>query len=360
MVDGADDTPWHLLTRHLSGVASATEEAELQRWIEADPSREQFVRALKGAWQISGALPERHDASLAWQRVASRIGEPRRRTAWWPHPLVRIAAVLVAAVGLTGILWGPVRHAIAKLGTTPSAPAAIALREASTQRGQRATVLLSDGSRVTLDAATTIRYPLTFTAGARRELYLDGEAYFEVAHDSLHPFIVHTRSAETRVLGTKFVVRAYGTDTGVEVAVREGKVALSAALDRTLIGDTSRGPGAVRAAVLTHGQVGRLPSGGEAAVVIGADAERYLAWTDGGLVFRDTPLRDVLGDLSRWYDLDVRFAPGSEPELADRRFTGSFVNPKADDVLTFLALSTDVHVKRNGRTITVAPNRRGR
>jgi transmembrane sensor len=251
--------------------------------------------------------------------------------------------VLVAAAGLGGIYF-------LNVSRTPSAPRAVALRETSTRPGERATVLLADGSRVTLAAASTLRYPLTF--GPTRDLHLQGEAYFEVAHDPTRPFLVHARGAETRVLGTKFVVRALAADSAVVVAVAEGKVALSRARDTTL--------SAVRAAVLTRGEVGRLAPGGDAAVLVGADAAQYLAWTEGRLLFRDTPLRDVLPELSRWYGFDVRFAPGAERELADRRFTGTFANESADEVLTFLSLSAEVRVTREGDRIMLSPKHRAR
>jgi transmembrane sensor len=203
---------------------------------------------------------------------------------------------------------------------------------------------------VTLAPGSTLRYPLTF--GATRQLVLDGEAYFEVAHDSLHPFVVDARGAQTRVLGTRFVVRALGSDSAVVVAVAEGRVALSRARDSTL--------GAVRAAVLAKGEVGRLAPGSEAAVLVGADASRYLSWTEGRLAFRDTPLREVLPELSRWYGLDIGLAPDAPSELGDRRFTGSFVNQPVDEVLTFVALSADLRITRAGTRILLAPRRHRR
>jgi transmembrane sensor len=355
-MDGSDETPWQLLTRSFSGVASSSEEAELRHWIEADPSREEFVQALRAAWAESGVLPERHDTDAAWMRVRRRVaGAPRPlrlaeavypagRERPWARTLFRVAAVVIAAAGLGGILL------LNNQLRTPSASRAVALRETSTRPGQRATVLLADGSRVTLAAGSTLRYPLTF--GDTRELHLDGEAYFEVASDSTSPFVVLARGAETRVLGTKFVVRALAPDSAVVVAVAEGKVALSRAGDTAL--------SAVRAAVLTRGEVGRLAPGGEAAVLVGADAAQYLAWTEGRLLFRDTPLRDVIPELSRWYGLDVRFAPGAERRLGDRRFTGTFANQPADEVLTFLALSAELRVTREEGRVTLSPKRRAR
>ena len=373
-MDTGDEIPWQLLTRYLSGVTSAAERTQIERWVATDPSRERLVRVLLEGWRASGSIPERHDPSAGWARIEVRIGRRADRRAvvaiervsvpegaWWTRPWFWVAAVALISVGAGTFLLRP-------FGPPAERRAADArplqsdqtFRKTTTRRGERATVMLPDSSRVTLGAASTLRYPLAFSRASRtgetryqRDLYLEGEAFFEVTADSLHPFVVHTRGAETRVLGTKFVVRANPNDSVVNVAVSEGKVALKAVSSSRPNGGKGA-ESANRVALLTRGEVGRVVRGDEAAVIVGADADRYLAWTDGELVFRDTPLREVVAELARWYDVDVRLAAGTESILGSRRFTATFKNQRVDEVLTFLALSADVRLRRSGQSVVVS------
>jgi ferric-dicitrate binding protein FerR (iron transport regulator) len=204
----------------------------------------------------------------------------------------------------------------------------------ATRRGERAEVYLSDGTRVTLGAASRLRFsaPLRKTS---RDVYLEGEAVFEVTHNPKWPFVVRAAHAVTEDLGTRFSMRAYPTDSVVTVAVAEGKVALR--------GDRESG------AVLGQGDVGMLTRGGRLETQHGVPLEPYLAWADGRLVFTNTPLSDVLPQLARWRDLDVR----THGLSADTLFlTATFTTESTDELLRYIALTLDVRQERRGRTVT--------
>jgi ferric-dicitrate binding protein FerR (iron transport regulator) len=216
----------------------------------------------------------------------------------------------------------------------------VALRTVATKNAQRASLTLVDGSTVILAPASRLRYASDFGTNTR-DVYLEGEAYFDVVHDGDHAFAVHTATAITKDLGTSFSVHAYASDTTVRVVVAEGSVELRA----------DHLPSGRRGAVLTAGQLGRLASDGTALVQPAADVSRYLAWTRGRLVFDDTPLGEAVPQLERWYDIELRLA---DPSLARLSLTGSYKDEPIAEVIQNIALALNLRVEHHGGTIFLA------
>ena len=183
------------------------------------------------------------------------------------------------------------------------------MRVISTATGQRADIRLSDGSRVALGVASRLRLAPDF--GERsRDVYLDGTAYFDVVHDTTRPFRVHTPTAVTQDVGTRFVVTAYQESGSTQVVVAEGAVTLRAPTDS-----------AAHAVQLGAGSLARITREGTPVMVRAVDPAQYMAWMDGRLVFHDTPLSDVVAELHRWYDEDIRLGDST---LARLPFSASF------------------------------------
>jgi ferric-dicitrate binding protein FerR (iron transport regulator) len=165
-----------------------------------------------------------------------------------------------------------------------------------------------------------------------RKVQLEGEAYFDVRHDPRRPFIVHANDLVAEDLGTEFVVRAYPEDPYGQVIVRKGRVG---------IGTT----------VVTPGYLGRLAADGTP-VVESADTVSWFAWTRGQLLFKRTPLRDALPQLSRWYDVQFRLA---DPSFGDRELSGP-IPPRLDDnFLKALEVTLGLRLTREGRILTFHP-----
>jgi transmembrane sensor len=250
------------------------------------------------------------------------------------------------------------------------APALAVLRTYATARGQRAEVRLTDGTRVVLAPATTLRIlgdttdgNRTFGAGASglRGVALDGEAYFEVTHDAAHPFEVRTAHGIARDLGTAFVVSSYPEVQGMRVAVRSGLVALHRALPLVALHPTaasSKRPAdspsvdAAPLVTLGKGDLARVDTSGMVTLARGADVEPYIAWTHDSLVFRGTPLREVAAALSRWYDLDVVLGDSA---IGDRHLALTLDTEAPDVALRLIALSLDLRVERRGQTVSLYP-----
>lgn len=161
----------------------------------------------------------------------------------------------------------------------------------SVPRGGEYRIELADGTKVWLNSASRLQYPVVFS-GDRREVYLEGEAYFEVKRDTAKPFVVHAGSQEITVLGTSFGVTAYEGETNDYTTLVSGKVKV--AFERT---DKSY--------ILQPGmQVTYNKESGEVTERKVNTAE-YVAWKDGMYVFKQKRLEDILTTLSRWYDFQV-------------------------------------------------------
>ncbi len=344
-----DDFDRTLLAKYLAGECSPEEATEVERWIAAAPRRGEVVEELRSVWARAGELAERRtpvDLDAVRRRVAARLraeAEREHRRVARPdsvspsggrrlhrlHPMWAMAAALLLVVG-AGLVWraqyGMGRDGAAAARTT-------APQEYATPRGQRGVVRLADGTRLILAPDSRLQVARQFGTAATRDVHLEGEAFFQVAHDPARPFLVHAANAVTRVLGTEFSVRAYPGDREVAVVVKSGTVAL-------------------QDAVLTHGHLGRVDAGGRTTVTGGVDLDRALAWTEGRLVFKNTPLGEALPELSRWFDLEFRL---SDSALASRQLTASFRTQPGEPMVDALALMLDVRAERRGSVVTFYP-----
>ncbi len=158
-------------------------------------------------------------------------------------------------------------------------------------RGGEYNLVLSDGTKVWLNAESKLIYPSRFTGGDRA-VSLEGEAYFEVTKNAGHPFIVHTRKQDIQVLGTEFNVHAYSDENKVITTLVNGSVRISSFGEKMILK-----PGE---------QV--ISENGRASVEKHADIKQAIAWKEGYFFFNNTSLYDVMNQLSRWYDVQVNYA----------------------------------------------------
>ncbi|WP_018337599.1 FecR family protein [Butyricimonas synergistica] len=164
---------------------------------------------------------------------------------------------------------------------------------------------LSDGSKVWLNSMTELRFPVTFT-GEERRVYLTGEAYFEVAHDSKYPFIVETeKGMEVKVYGTEFNMNTY-RENMVQTVLVKGKVGIR-------VDDTGK------EVMLAPGQIAEYEEKTGTVRVEEVDPYRYIAWRDGEFVFERETIEEIMERLSRWFDVKVSYENES---LKRKRFTG--------------------------------------
>lgn len=202
-----------------------------------------------------------------------------------------------------------------------------------TPRGGEYALLLSDGTKVHLNAMTSLRFPVTFNDGPRK-VELEGEAYFEVSKTG-QPFIVCTQGMQVEVLGTTFNISAYPQEE-LQTTLVNGSVKVN-----TETGESR---------VLKPSQQATINRGSNNIQVRMVDAAFYTSWINGKIHFKDQRLEDIMKTLSRWYDMEVIFATEKTKDL---RF-GCHVD-RYSEITPFVRLLEEtqkVHVKIDGKTIT--------
>lgn len=214
----------------------------------------------------------------------------------------------------------------------------------STPKGRQFLLLLPDGTKVWLNAASSITYPTAFI-GKERTVKMTGEAYFEVAKNPQQPFKVNIHdTAEIEVLGTHFNVNAYANETGIKTTLLEGKVKV---VNREpAIGHAA----AQQSATLTPGQQARL-SNNQLSVIDNPDIDQVIAWKEGIFNFEGASLREVMNQLERWYDIDVVY----EKNIPTTRFYGKISRKVTlSSVLQGLA-DAKVNFRIEGKQLIVTP-----
>jgi ferric-dicitrate binding protein FerR (iron transport regulator) len=335
---------WEHLERYIRRDGTAAELDALDAWVNADPRR----RALADAMRIVGRAPDqpapsRWDVDRALRRVRRQRHLPRMTVGVSRRKWLEISVAALGAAAIIAMFMIP--------GPAPRRPEPELqpAREMVTAPGQRASFTLSDGTRLALSPASRVSIPAGFgnsRSGARtREVWLEGEASFNVEHDSVLAFVVHTPSGSVEDLGTDFVLDTYPEIQGLRVAVREGRVVLksrddSATSTRVL-------------ATLGRGDVARVSAAGRVAVSRQQDVALYYAGTEGSLVLAGTRFKDAIPRLERWYGIRIH---ASDPSLLARPVSGAFRNESATTTLGIIALALDSKAVWHGNEVTVEPN----
>ncbi len=196
--------------------------------------------------------------------------------------------------------------------------------EVTSQTGVITSLNLPDGSKVWLNNFSKIRYPLDFSKS--REVFVEGEAYFEVTHRNNDRFVVNTKDLVVEVLGTKFNVSAYAEDLETSVVLSEGKVKISNEGNRIseILEPNDRF------------SLNKLEQTASLTSVISTD---YSAWRNGYLKFREEPLSEVVKKLERWYNVDIDIVGA---DLKKRILRGTFKNEPIEEVLRLISLTTQL------------------
>ncbi|MCB9266746.1 MAG: FecR domain-containing protein [Lewinellaceae bacterium] len=306
---------------YLNGHATPAGREALEAWLEASEENRRQFRRIKQLWEVSGKAlqPEAPEVDTAWRKVRGRI----RPSTGYFRILGRVAAVLLLM--LAGYwLWhiaSPVPQLEARQG------------------GQMAkeAVILPDGSKVWLHRESVLSYPKAFK-GQERLVRLSGEAYFEVAHDEAHPFLIETGDATVRVLGTSFGLMAYPDSSAAWVQVNSGKVAFYP--------NGEEG----REVVLEKGQGAELDrKTGELHRLNASDANR-IAWRTRKLGFQNSSLEEMATVVEETYGVQIVF---ENPQLSTCRFTASFNEEPLEAVLQALNALFGIEWRREGQVIVL-------
>ena len=287
-------------------------------------------------------LPGSHPAKKAMD-----AGQP----AWYVHDLPpgRNGAVLTLADGHTISLDSAANGRLAQQGNikviklngqiaytnngSAKGDEAVLFNTISTARGNQYQLTLSDGSKVWLNAASSLRFPTTFK-GKERRVEVTGEAYFEIAKNPSMPFKVQAGGGEIDVLGTHFNVNAYTDEPSVKTTVLEGAVAVKKESALQL---------------LAPGQQAEFSPKGRITLSENVDVTRETAWKDGFFWFNNTDIHTLMRQVSRWYDVEVEFSGN----ITDDGFTGKVSRNVPLSKLLNVLEQYEIHFKIEGKKIIV-------
>jgi len=396
-----------LIAKYLRVELTDIENESLQEWISTSPENKLKFEELTNTDQLLRMITfyqqaaADHDA--AWQRVEDRLYVRERRASlrklqvyaiaasvvlvagivayWWlmreqdrkPLPVVvqenkaqqqdiapgGFKAKLTLADGSTVTLNNNANGEVTKQGSIAvvnkdggliyrsgdtkgnGTERGLAYNTLTTARGETYAITLSDGSKVWLNSESSVHYPVTFN-GNTRDVQITGEAYFEVAHDASRPFIVDAKGTVTEVLGTHFNINTYGDEHPVITTLLEGKI-------KIVNGESS---GVNSSAILTPGQQATISSANKIIVKDHADTESAVAWMKGFFDFHNADIKNVMKQVSRWYNVDIQYAGSAVPAQA---FEGNIDrNIALSELLSTLQqMGSGITYKVDGRTVKV-------
>jgi transmembrane sensor len=387
-----------LIARHIRGELSDPEKKALEAWVGADKWHQAYFEQCASPAYLDQIMADYHKAAGLEDELRAeirlRIGHPAdqevtkiasvHRIHFLKRPWFRVAAAILLIVITGACLWysrSTYHPEIAAAQTTPIAagrqgailtladgkqlildsltngvvadqngsqaaikngqlayhpivPAtnSITYNTITTPRGRQYQLELPDGTKVWLNAASRITFPTTFT-GSERKVMISGEAYFEVARKADRPFKVSAAGANIEVLGTSFNIAAYSDEANVKATLLEGSVKV-----------WKEGAGAI----LKPGQQAVI--GDQVRVDSNVNIEQVIAWKNGLFYFSRTDLSTVMKQLSRWYDIDVKY----EDKVPDINLTGKMDKGlNLNEIREFLT-KMEVKHKLLGRTVIVS------
>lgn len=329
---------YKVIARYLSNSCTDQEKAEVEQWVESDIQNRQMMKEFRSIWDAAGKDEYMKEAwtdiEEDWKLVEERAGlntdfasrstgkksfqYNQKRTL---QQFVKVAAIFLV-MAMMGILIYQNWQEPEPVAQSP------VLREISTSNGERVNLTLSDGTHMLVNSGSMIRLPNTFQPN-KREVFLEGEAYFNVTENPDSPFIIHSQNVTTEVLGTSFTVRSYPEDGRVRVVVEQGRVSFgteqAGPSDRVTLSGNEMASYHFTQKKLESRQVD--------------DMDLYMSWTEGYLKFSDKPMRDVAKELERRYDIRVEFENSGIEEM---RLTANLKSRSMRNVLEVIAMSLDI------------------
>lgn len=308
-----------ILIRFLTHQCSPEELELVNQWIIADKVNSEWLFEMERIWSLKNELlfSDKKEIETAYTEFLSKINTTKKSESS-PKPKVRFmrylkyAAAVVFIVLLAGNLYRINKAHQSSAENTVEVPV-----------GQRASLTLSDGTKVWLNSQSKFTYPVDFKT-LNRNVRLQGEGYFEVAHNPKSPFVVETSSVKVRVLGTKFNLKAY--DEISSVTLREGKVQVSV--------DEIK-----KEVLLDPDEQAVYIKGKDTLEVSSIDADNTASWIDGIIIFDDNPMSEVLKTLSRHYDVTFEI---KNPHINSMNLTMRLTGETLEQALEYLRLATGI------------------
>ncbi|MDZ4682011.1 MAG: FecR domain-containing protein [Saprospiraceae bacterium] len=315
-----------LIAKYLSGNIEPPEQEKLLAWVAESPANQAYFDEIIQLWSASGEYedaftpPNESKIENAWQAVEQKRSRPAPTTniryLSFGKVLLRAAAAILLLVTVAYWLWKP--------GNEADAFVAI-----STGASERKEITLPDGSTVWMNESSRLEYPRDFK---KRQVVLDGEAFFDVRKVNGQTFTIRSGEALTTVLGTSFNVRAYPEEGGVEVTVKTGKVELKAA------------EATENRVLLSPGDAGVFEKSRKQVVKIEKRNDNSDAWKTRSMTFDDAPVSEVIQVLERYFEVDIEVS--NEAILKCQFKMNMRQNPKLDGILELMDFTMNLKAVR--------------
>lgn len=319
-----------ILQRFFNGKYSRKDYLAIKSVIEKPEKKSELKDLLQNHWfeYNKEILPDGNiDHVLDKIHHQIRLEEKQVTSNRFINVFQRIAAILIVPLILTFLTLFYFQ--------SKSPTSEIAFAEIQCPLGVRTKFVLPDGTTGFLNSGSTLEYPVIFTND--RNVKLTGEAYFDVAHDKEHPFTVHTPNLATKVLGTQFNVIAYENEGNEEIVLQEGKVEVYSSRGEML-------------ETLQPNQKLVLNTETRQYLKNQVEADQYVSWTEGKLVFRNENMQQVANRLGRWYNVEIEIR---DTELLKYAFRATFIDEPLEEVLKLLAKTTPITYEEQIRETTI-------
>lgn len=325
------ETAYKIIRYFADGLIPFRYRQQVMAWLIDDADKEAKDEALKRVWDETDDVMNADAMSqsvLRNQALRSHYGH-QERVRQIRLKVLKYAAVIFLPIALCLGMWLMVSNQMASQAM---------LTECHVDNGQTKVLRLSDGTLVRLNAGSSLFYPQRFNRFfSRRDVYLDGEAHFDVAKNSSQPFIVHMGNLKVKVLGTHFNVKAYPADELVTTTLEQGKVKVyEDKIAMTLLPDEQ---------AVYNRISGKMTKRS-------VDSGKYNQWMNGKLLFDQTPLKVIIADLQRRYNVCIKATPAVD---LSQQFTMAFrADEGIDDVMKVLTkISGNLDYIHQQHTITL-------
>lgn len=314
------DDKIHLLQNFLNGRITDSELRELFFWLNSEKGNLEYEKLFNEGWINDLNALEDTDSVKLFSKIEAKIKEKQKsKKKYFLLGLRNAAAIFILGIILPVIYYST-------MTSSKENRQVVYLKESlSSEKVKKVT--LADGTDVWLMSGSSISYPSSFAGNETRNVEVKGEAFFNVAKDSKHPFIVNLGEVGLKVIGTSFNVMNYGNEDQIQVVLKTGKIALYK-------GEYNSENKCIH---VNPGQLASYNKNGSNFSIRATDVAKYTSWTEGVLIFHNDPLIEVLKKLGRWYNISIEV---KDSAVANFPFTAKIKNENQNQVIDLLRYST--------------------
>uniref|UniRef100_UPI003217F7B2 FecR family protein n=1 Tax=uncultured Draconibacterium sp. TaxID=1573823 RepID=UPI003217F7B2 len=319
-----------LIIAQLDGEITDLEKEYLYQWISKSPANAKFYTQTKDLWEASLADVSRiAETSREWERFSRRIvaNPKKKKTLRFSSPWYRVAAILIIGLLLANLLV-PNFQKEDQVLVTSVAP-----------EGSISQTILPDGTMIYLNAGSEIKYDVNFNRN-KREVYVNGEAWFDVQKNKDKPFVVHTPFYDVQVLGTQFNVKSYEDDETVTATLEEGSIKILSTDNLKLKEDITLKPGEQLVYYKSTRKLLRNK----------VDTRLFSSWKDNKLIFLEMSFGELLKLLERKYGVDIEV---SDKSILDGHYSGTIKNETIMEILKIIQHTHDIQFSIEGQKVII-------